>query len=555
MSTPLEFPEKIAENGSDQTSKKTAMLASLAAKLHRDTKPKRPPIPQRVETIVPEVAEPMAILACLDILNLIEAHIKTIPARNATFEGINKQVAAEKVFDGIKAMKPDNFIKTILDDIVSQDNPEETITDIVRRHFTILLGDFEDDWLPLIEIQAEINHFISCVTIIGIKKHQSTRRVTKMPVPPVTREAIGEVIGDTGNHEHADNSGPIYLELLALPDDDADALMALAEGPERQQLANQAAEDTPSASAAIAAIDPVLDRTRAYSEGTQKAPPLGLDQENTPPASAAIAAIDPVLDRTRAYSEGTEKALPFNLDVDDTPPPAATTPPVVATPKIAATASTAISPKPPRTSNRNLYLAFALLGTAAGIGGALWRNGVKLAESEATDTTPITATPQPLVPTVTNVRLPAPTPIPEISPLPQQRNTTVSVSSSFFLGTHSSLKLGVRAALLSNTAVLAHCITRPNTDPRHLAYGLAGPITSFIRTRGWTVGTINRPRGVTITWTDNGQCGDFKVTGWETTTSRAFTIVHPETPVPITTPIPTIVNNRALYHRLPPQAQ
>ena len=518
MSTPLEFPEKIAENGSDQTSKKTAMLASLAAKLHRDTKPKRPPIPQRVETIVPEVAEPMAILACLDILNLIEAHIKTIPARNATFEGINKQVAAEKVFDGIKAMKPDNFIKTILDDIVSQDNPEDTITDIVRRHFTILLGDFEDDWLPLIEIQAEINHFISCVTIIAIKKHQSTRRVTKMPVPPVTREAIGEVIGDTGNHEHADNSGPIYLELLALPDDDADALMALAEGPERQQLANQAAEDTPS-------------------------------------ASAAIAAIDPVLDQTRAYSEGTEKALPFNLDVDDTPPPAATTPPVVATPKIAATASTAISPKPPRTSNRNLYLAFALLGTAAGIGGALWRNGVKLAESEATDTTPITATPQPLVPTVTNVRLPAPTPIPEISPLPQQRNTTVSVSSSFFLGTHSSLKLGVRAALLSNTAVLAHCITRPNTDPRHLAYGLAGPITSFIRTRGWTVGTINRPRGVTITWTDNGQCGDFKVTGWETTTSRAFTIVHPETPVPITTPIPTIVNNRALYHRLPPQAQ
>ncbi len=513
MSTPLEFPEKISENGPDQTHKKTAMLASLVARLHRTPKPGRPTIPQRAAALTLNTAESMAILACIDILSLIQAHIKAIPKRHEMFEGINKQIAAEKVFDKIKALKPTNFIKAILDDIVSKDNPDDTITDIVRRHFTILLGDFEDDWLPLIEIQAEINHFISCVTIIAIKKHQSTRRVTKMPVPPVTRDAIAEVIGNTGDLEEADKSGPIDLELENLPDDDANALMELAKVVEYQTLADKVAVDTSTPNAAIDAII-------AATKEPVKAPPAPL----------------------------------FDLD-EITPPPAATTPQVVATPQLVATPQPTISIKPPRTSNRNLYLAFALLGTAAGIGGALWSNRVTLIETTDANTTTTTAIPQPLVPTVTNVTLPAPSPVPEIPPSPQQRNTTVSVSSSFYLGTHSSLKLGVRTALLSNTAALAHCITRPNTDPRHLAYGLAGPITSFIRTRGWNVGTPAHPRGVTITWTDNGQCNDFTVMGWENATAETQTIVHPQTPVPITTPIATIVTNRALYHRLPPAGQ
>lgn len=507
MSTPLEFPGNISEKGPDQTGKKAAMLAGLVARLHRTPKPGRPTIPQRAAALTQNTAESMAILACIDILSLIQAHIKAIAKRHETFEVINKQIAAEKVFDKIKALNPTNFIKTILDDIVSKDNSDDTITDIVRRHFTILFGDFEDDWLPLIEIQAEINHFISCVTIIAIKKHQSTRRVTKMPVPPVTRDAIAEVIVDTGDREETDRSGPIDLELENLPDDDADALIALATDLESQQSVDKPAKNTQSQSAAL-----------------------------------------------EQPSEAPHQALPFDLD-EPTPPPEASPPQVVATQHFVADPQPTISLKPPRTSNRSIYFAFALLSSTAGIGGALWSNRVTLIETTDANTTTTTAIPQPLVPTVTNVTLPAPSPVPEIPPSPQQRNTTVSVSSSFYLGTHSSLKLGVRNALLSNTAALAHCITRPNTDPRHLAYGLAGPITSFIRTRGWNVGTPAHPRGVTITWTDNGQCNDFTVMGWENATAETRTIVHPQTPVPITTPIATIVTNRALYHRLPPGGQ
>lgn len=159
----------------------------------------------------------------------------------------------------------------------------------------------------------------------------------------------------------------------------------------------------------------------------------------------------------------------------------------------------------------------------------------------------------PLEPVYTNTTLPAPSPIPEIPPSPQpQQPRTVTVSSNFFFGTQSSLERGVRTALLSNTEALAHCITRPNTDPRHLAYGLTPPITNFIRRSGWTVGSVSHPRGIRITWTDDGRCNDFKVTGVEQRDAiMPNTIVYPETPVRIAKPIADIVRDRALYHRLP----
>lgn len=166
----------------------------------------------------------------------------------------------------------------------------------------------------------------------------------------------------------------------------------------------------------------------------------------------------------------------------------------------------------------------------------------------------VTRIPAPVEPVYTNTILPPPSPIPEIPPSPVKPRI-VSVHSSFFFGTQSSLEQGVRTALLLGTTALAHCITRPNTDPRHLAYGLTAPITGFIRRSGWTVGSPRYPRGITITWTDDGQCNDFKVTGWEQRDTMTPTTVRPETPITIATPIATIVNNRALYHRLPPIAQ
>lgn len=169
----------------------------------------------------------------------------------------------------------------------------------------------------------------------------------------------------------------------------------------------------------------------------------------------------------------------------------------------------------------------------------------------------VTRTQPPVEPTYTNTVLPPPSPIPEIPPSPQPiQPRIVSVHSSFFFGTQSSLERGVRTALLSGTTALAHCITRPNTDPRHLAYGLTAPITAFIRHSGWTVGSPRHPRGITISWTDDSQCNDFKVTGWEQRDNSLDRVtVQAEVRVTIPAPIATIVNNRALYHRLPPLAQ
>lgn len=218
--------------------------------------------------------------------------------------------------------------------------------------------------------------------------------------------------------------------------------------------------------------------------------------------------------------------------------------PIVATEPTSATPLTHAKPRI-KVSSATLILSGSLALASSSL--------VVITHKSKTHSPSVNRTSAPLKPAHTNIILPPPSAIPEVShtnqTLPPQ---TVTVSSIFFFGAQSSLEYGVRTALLSNTDALAHCITRPNTDPRHLAYGLTGPITNYIRRSGWTVGLPQHPRGISITWTDNGQCNDFKVTEWEQSNdATAPTIVYPETPITIITPISTIVNNRALYHRLP----
>lgn len=129
---------------------------------------------------------------------------------------------------------------------------------------------------------------------------------------------------------------------------------------------------------------------------------------------------------------------------------------------------------------------------------------------------------------------------------------SIATSSNFAVAdlTHSPLEEGVRHALLAQTVALGHCLTNPN-DAIYLAYGLRRPITDQLRRARWQVGNIPSQRGITITWTDNGQCNDFRASGWELNDAGARITTYPPTRIRIATDIATIAHNQKLYHHTP----
>ncbi len=131
---------------------------------------------------------------CKDIIKAIEQHIRSLPATN--INDLGERELAVEAFNHIITLDPISFIEAILstinDQMTEDHSPSDQIATSVSFHASLLLGDFNDNWLPLETLSARLNQITACVSII----HAATQATSRQEIA----QAVGSKEKD---NEHA----------------------------------------------------------------------------------------------------------------------------------------------------------------------------------------------------------------------------------------------------------------------------------------------------------------------------------------------------------------
>ncbi len=115
---------------------------------------------------------------CRDIIKAIELHIRSLP--DTTINEIGDRELAIEAFNHIMTLDPHKFIEVILstirDQITEEQSPSDHVATSLSFHASLLLGDFNDNWLPLDLISAKLNQIAACLSIIHAATEANVRQ-------------------------------------------------------------------------------------------------------------------------------------------------------------------------------------------------------------------------------------------------------------------------------------------------------------------------------------------------------------------------------------------